>query len=112
MTLSSGIYDGDIHVGILRSGWDCQEPRQFTDKSQIKQEAQGHFTSSDIKNLPHFGSLCSCQVNITQTIKNYNLPAQLEHMYTSGDSQSKLFRANSQIFNNAMLMCSLTAEPG
>ena len=33
-------------------------------------------------------------------------------MCTSDDSQSKFFRKNGQIINNAMAMCSLTAEHG
>ena len=33
-------------------------------------------------------------------------------MYTSDDSQSKFFRENAQIINNAMAMCSLRAEHG
>ena len=33
-------------------------------------------------------------------------------MYTSDDSQSKFFRENAQIINNAMAMCSLKAEHG
>ena len=33
-------------------------------------------------------------------------------MYTSDDCQSKFFRANSQVINNATSMCSLMAEHG
>ena len=58
-------------------------------------EIQGYFTSSDKKKLPHFRSLCCCQGHVTQSTKNYNLPEQLEHMYTSDGSQSKFFRENA-----------------
>ena len=47
-----------------------------------------------------------------QSIKNYNLPAQLEHMYTSDDSQSMFFRADSWNINNSMSMCSLKVKYG
>ena len=33
-------------------------------------------------------------------------------MYTSDDSQSKFFRENASIINNAMALCSLRAECG
>ena len=78
----------------------------------FRAEIQGFFTNSDGKKLPHFGSLCCCEGHVTKSIKTYNLPERLEHMYTSDDSESRFFKQNAQIINNAMAMCSVRADCG
>ena len=78
----------------------------------FRAEIQGYFTNSDGEKLPHFGSLCCCEGHVTKSIKNYNLPQRLECLYTSDDPESRFFRENARIINNAMAMCSLRADRG
>ena len=78
----------------------------------FRAEIQGYFTNSDGKKLPHFGSIYCCEGHVTKSIKTYNLPERLEHMYTSDDSESRFFKQNAQIINNAMAMCSVRADHG
>jgi hypothetical protein len=64
------------------------------------------------KKLVHFGSLC-CNKGKVEGVGNYNLPEELEQLYTSVDDDLALhFRENSRTYNNGMAMCSVTAKGG
>ena len=62
--------------------------------------------------LVDFGSLC-CKSGEVKGIREYNLPPQLERLYTNQqDEDAKRFRKKSRQFNNGMSMCSVAAEKG
>ncbi|KAL7448797.1 hypothetical protein ACHAWC_000934, partial [Mediolabrus comicus] len=62
--------------------------------------------------LVDFGSLC-CKSGQVKGIREYNLPPQLEKLYTDQqDEDAKRFRKKSRLFNNGMAMCSVAAEKG
>jgi len=59
-----------------------------------------------------FGSLC-CKSGKVKGIRDYNLPTELEKLYTDQqDEDAKRFRKKSRLFNNGMAMCSVAAEKG
>jgi hypothetical protein len=78
-------------------------------------EIQGEFldpkNSADGSKLVHFGELCCCKGTV-DGISNYNLPADLERLYTSSDPDAVLFQNNARTFNNRMSMSLLTAQHG
>ena len=59
----------------------------------------------------NFGSLC-CSGGKVKGIHEYDLPEELEHLFTSQENDCIFFRDNAQIINNGMAMCSLTSKYG
>ena len=77
-------------------------------------EVQGTFPNPDDpegEKLVHFGSLCCCKGKVNG-ISDYNLPEDLEWLYTSDDPMAVHFRENSRTYNNGMAMSSITATKG
>ena len=72
-------------------------------------EVQGYFTDKNGNKRYHFGDLC-CSKGKVKGILQYNLPQKLKHLYTSQDPESKHFRKNARLYNNALAMSSLTCN--
>ena len=51
-----------------------------------------------------------CNKGKVKGILQYNLPPKLKHLYTSQDPESKHFRNNARLYNNALAMSSLTCN--
>ena len=59
-----------------------------------------------------FGCLC-CKSGTVDGIKEYNLPPELEDLFTNKDDEvAKCFRKHSRNYNNGMAMASVAAEKG
>ena len=76
-------------------------------------EVQGTFPNPDNSDekLVHFGSLCCCKGKV-DGISDFDLPEDLEWLYTSDDPMAVHFRENSRTYNNGMAMSSITATKG
>ena len=86
---------------------------QFCGALGFESEVQGE--SKNPKNpkekLVHFGDLCCCKGKV-KGISDYRLPNELEMLYTSNDKIVINFRKDAMTYNNAMAMCSITAQHG
>ena len=61
--------------------------------------------------LVYFGDLCCCKGTV-KGISGYRLPKVLEMLYTSNKKFATDFRKDARMYNNAMAMCSVTAQHG
>ena len=68
-------------------------------------EEQGKFVNSEIpdgEKLLHSGNLCCCRGRV-DGVFDYNLPEELDHLYTSPDDPLAVhFRNNTKAYNNGM----------
>ena len=109
--VSDGKYrdpDGRHHLGKMDK--ECG----YCGALGFEAEIQGTFTNPenpDGEKLVHFGNLCCCKGRVNG-ITDYNLPEQLERLYTSDDPMAVHFRNNARTYNNGMAMCSVTAQKG
>ena len=109
--VSDGKYrdeDGRHHLGKMDK--ECG----YCGALGFEAEIQGTFTNPenpDGEKLVHFGNLCCCKGRVNG-ITDYNLPEELERLYTSDDPMAVHFRNNARTYNNGMAMCSVTAQKG
>ena len=70
-------------------------------------EVQAYFTDNNGNKHCHFRHLCYNGGKV-KGILQYNLPQTLKHLYISQDPESKQFRNNARLYNNALAMSSIT----
>ncbi|KAL7491589.1 hypothetical protein ACHAWT_004037 [Skeletonema menzelii] len=79
-------------------------------KGEIQNRYKGKEKEQNIE--IDFGCLC-CKSGAVNGIKEYNLPPELDDLYTNEtDEVAKWFRKHSRHYNNGMAMSSIAAEKG
>ncbi|KAL7491042.1 hypothetical protein ACHAWT_000513 [Skeletonema menzelii] len=83
---------------------------RFCGAKGFEGEIQNTYGKEDQKEVD-FGCLC-CKSGAVNGIKEYNLPPELDDLYTKNSEEAKYFRENSRLINNGMAMSSVAVEKG